>query len=124
MTKNIITKFNPKFHNDNFDAEENFCNQLKEVIVSNFAEEYYEYLEYKLDYLKTRCESKYAEVLLLRFQKERNHPDEEVYNDYDNPCYEYCEYLEELINDVELEMKQLEDDCDKKDKEMRELKVA
>ena len=115
-----ITKFNPKFHNHHLDAEENFCNQLKEFS----KDEYYDYLFIRLDYLKTRCASLDAEIYLLDFQKERNHPDEDVYNDYDNPCYEYCEYLEELINDVELEMKQLEDDCDKKDKEMRELKVA
>jgi len=121
MYKSKITKFNPKFQNDNLDAEENFCNQLKEFS----SDEYYEYLEIRLDYLKTRSESKYAEVLLLRFQKERNHPDEDVYDDYNNPCYEYVEYLDELIYEVEFEIKELDDEHKiMREKEERELKVA
>ena len=120
-----ITKFNPKFHNHHFDAEENFCNQLKEVLENDYlSDEYYEYLMLKEDYLKKRYESKYAEIFLLDFQQERNHPDEDVYDDYNNPCVEYCDHLEEMIEEVKTEIKQLEDDFDKKDKEMRELKVA
>ena len=132
--KTTITKFNPKLHNHHLDAEENFQNQLKEVFKNDYlSEEYNEYLYLKLDYLKTRCESKYAEISLLEFQQERNHPDKDIYDDYDNPCYEYCEHLEELIKEVRTQIKQFNHDFaikakelyyDKKDKEVRELKVA
>jgi len=121
MYKNKITKFNPKFQNDNLHAEENFCNQLKEFS----SDEYYDYLHIRLDYLKARCASLDAEVYLLDFQKERNHPDEDVYDDYNNPSYANCEYFEECIEKVETEIKQLDDEHKiMREKEERELKVA
>jgi hypothetical protein len=123
--KTTITKFNPKFQNDNLEIEENFCNQLKEVLKNDYlSDEYYEYLSLKLDFLKSKLENTYDEIYLLEFQEERNHPDEDVYDDYNNPNYASCEYYEERIKEYETEMKQLEDDFNKKDKEMRELKVA
>ena len=127
MIKNTITKFNPKFHNDNLDAEENFCNQLKEVLKNDYlSEEYYQYLELKLATIKTSVEKEYAEMFLIDFQDKRNHPDENVATkNYHNSFKDdYCDRLEELIKEIETEMKQLEDDFDKKDKEMRELKVV
>ena len=127
MIKNTITKFNPKFYNDKLDTEENFCNQLKEVLKNDYlSDEYYEYLMLKEDYLKKQYESKYAEMFLIDFQDKRNHPDKNVatQNYHNNFNDAYCDHLEELIKEIETEMKQLEDDFDKKDKEMRELKVV
>ena len=74
--KTTITKFNPKFQNDNLEIEENFCNQLKEVLKNDYlSDEYYEYLSLKLDFLKSKLENTYDEIYLLEFQEERNHPD-------------------------------------------------
>ena len=120
MFQETITKFNPKFYNYDFSAEENFVNQLQEVLNRDYEnEELNEYLQLQLEHLKTLCESAYARMFLIDFQQERNHPDEDVYDDRNNPCREYCESLEEQIKEVEMQIKQLEDDFDKKCKEMK-----
>ena len=106
-----ITKFNPELYKRDLSDDENFITQLKDANKKDFRnDEYLEYLHLKLDYLKSFCESLYAEMFLLDFQKERNHPDKDIYIDTDdNPSSAMCHYyedevkeLKELIDKVEI----------------------
>jgi len=128
MTKLRISKrtpFNPNFIEETREmklentkqveitkTEEEFCNQLK------LSQEYYEYLELKLAYLKLRYESKCAEISLVSFQEKRNHPNADVTETAYEPEYYFniCDYYEECIKECKTEMKEF----NKKDKELIE----
>ena len=122
--KTTITKFNPKFYNNTLSDEENFVNQLKDANKKDFRnDEYFEYLHLQRDNLNAFCESAYARMFLLDFQKERNHPDKDVYDDYDNPNSAMCEYYEERIKEVEELIDEVEKEYFKKHEEIN-TKVA
>ena len=103
--KEVITKYNPNFANtEKFDEETCFYMQLTD-------DEKSEYLGMQIQHLKSRISSLYDEIFMNDFQRERNHPDTELYRTDSmsmTPCDEYVELLEENLVDLEKKEKELD----------------
>ena len=103
--REVITKYNPDFANtEKFDEETCFYMQLTD-------DEKDEYLDIQIDHLKSKIKSLNDEIFLNDFQRERNHPDFELYRTDSNsmtPCYEYVKLLEIDLVDLEKKQKELE----------------
>jgi len=103
--KEVITQYNEDFANtEKFDEETCFYMQLTD-------DEKDEYLGMQIDHLKSRIRSLNDEIFLNDFQRERNHPDRELYRTDSmsmTPCDEYVELLEKDLVDLEKKQKELE----------------
>jgi len=103
--KEVITQYNPDFANtEKFDEETCFYMQLTD-------DEKSEYLNMKIEHLKSRISSLYDEICMNDFQRERNHPNTELYRTDSmsmTPCVEYVELLEENLVDLEKKEKELD----------------
>jgi hypothetical protein len=103
--KEVITKYNPDFANtEKFDEETCFYMQLTDAEKS-------EYLNMQIEHLKSRISNLYDEIFMNDFQRERNHPDRELYRTDSmsmTPCDEYVELLEENLVDLEKKEKELD----------------
>ena len=102
--EDIKTQYNPNLRNENLedkfeDSDEiNFYHQLT-------GDEKYDYLNLKIIMLEKKQEAMFAEVDLIEFQTDRNHPDKEIYkthhtghyNSY-TPTYELALDLDEKID--------------------------
>ena len=104
-TKEVITQYNEDIakYTDHTE-EESFYMQLTDNEKS-------EYLNMQIEHLKSRISNLYDEIFMNDFQRERNHPDTELYRTDSNsmtPCDEYVELLEENLVDLEKKEKELD----------------
>jgi len=97
-TEEVITQYNSDFANtEKFDEETCFYMQLTH-------DEKDEYLDMQIHHLKSRIRNLNDEIFLNDFQRERNHPDRELFRTDSmsmTPCYEYVELLEKNLDDLE-----------------------
>ena len=102
--EDIKTQYNPKIRHSHLSNEfensdeTNFYNQLTN-------DEKYDYLHLKIIMLEKKQEAMFAEVDLIEFQTDRNHPDEEIYKTHHTghfnshtPTNELALDLDEKIN--------------------------
>ena len=104
-TKEVITQYNEDIakYTDHTE-EESFYMQLTDNEKS-------EYLNMQIEHLKSIISNLYDEIFMNDFQRERNHPDTELYRTDSNsmtPCDEYVELLEENLVDLEKKEKELD----------------
>ena len=90
-----ITKYNPKFENQDFPLHDNFVNQLP-------PEERYEFDEIELELMQKRTELWIAEIAYNNFIEDRNHPDQVDVRD--QPCWENVEDLEKQIEELKTKL--------------------
>lgn len=91
------TQYNPKLKLDENCDECNFYEQLT-------FDEKYEYLELKIESLKQRQKSMFAEVNFIEFLTDRNHPDEEIYKTHHTGFYNSNIPTDELAFDLDKEI--------------------
>ena len=97
------TQYNPKLRSSHLttpfeDSDDtNFYQQLT-------FDEKYEYVELKIESLTKRQEAMFAEVDLIEFQTDRNHPDEEIYKTHLTGHYNSYTPTNELALDLDEEI--------------------
>ena len=105
----VITKYNEDFANvEKFDEETCFYMQLTH-------DEKEEYLDMQITHLKSRISNLNDEIFMNDFQRERNHPDRELYRTDSNsmtPSDEYVELLEENLVDLYKKQKSLDNEIE------------
>ena len=120
-TEEVITQYNSDFANtEKFDEETCFYMQLTH-------DEKDEYLDMQIHHLKSRIRNLNDEIFLNDFQRERNHPDKELYRTDSNsmtPCDEYVELLEENLVDLYKKQKTLDNEIEFKKSLNTESEVA
>lgn len=101
----VITQYNPDFANtEKFDEDTCFYMQLSD-------DEKWEYNDLQITHLKSKIRYYNDEICLNDFQRERNHPDRELFRTDSmsmTPCDEYVELLEKDLVDLEKKQKELE----------------
>ena len=90
-----ITKYNPKFENQEYSQHENFVNQLP-------PEERYEFDELELEVTRKQMKLWIAEISYNRFLAERDHPDQDDIRD--QPCREGVVHLLEQIEELKTKL--------------------
>ena len=120
-TEEVITQYNSDFANtEKFDEETCFYMQLTH-------DEKDEYLDMQIHHLKSRIRNLNDEIFMNDFQRERNHPDKELYRTDSNsmtPCDEYVELLEENLVDLYKKQKTLDNEIEFKKSLNTESEVA
>tara|TARA_B100000780_G_C21043543_1_gene418848 strand:+ start:66 stop:434 length:369 start_codon:yes stop_codon:yes gene_type:complete len=105
----VITKYNEDFANvEKFDEETCFYMQLTH-------DEKDEYVDMQITHLKSRISNLNDEIFMNDFQRERNHPDRELYRTDSNsmtPSDEYVELLEENLVDLYKKQKSLDNEIE------------
>tara|TARA_B100001059_G_scaffold184268_1_gene185791 strand:- start:456 stop:785 length:330 start_codon:yes stop_codon:yes gene_type:complete len=92
----VIKQYNPDFANtEKFDEETCFYMQLT-------YDEKDEYLDLKIQYLKSRINNLEDEISLNNFQRLRNHPNRELYRTDSMSMTPYDEYVELLEEELEV----------------------
>ena len=119
--KELITIYNEDIakHTDHTE-EESFYMQLNH-------DEREEYLDMQITHLKSRISNLNDEIFMNDFQRERNHPDKELYRTDSNsmtPCDEYVELLEENLVDLYKKQKTLDNEIEFKKSLNTESEVA
>ena len=104
-TKEVITQYNEDIakYTDHTE-EESFYMQLT-------YDEKEEYLDMQITHLKSRIRNLNDEIFMNDFQRERNHPDKELYRTDSNsmtPCDEYVELLRKELVDLYKKQKSLD----------------
>ena len=107
--KEVITIYNEDIakHTDHTE-EESFYMQLNH-------DEKEEYLDMQITHLKSRISNLNDEIFMNDFQRERNHPNRELYRTDSmsmTPCYEYVEMLEENLVDLYKKQKSLDNEIE------------
>jgi hypothetical protein len=97
------TQYNPKLRSSHLTTpfeDSNYTNFYQQLTF----DEKYEYVELKIESLKQRQESMFAEVDLIDFMTERNHPDEELYKTHHTGFYNSYIPTNELAFDLDEEI--------------------
>jgi hypothetical protein len=108
-TEEVITQYNSDFANtEKFDEETCFYMQLTH-------DEKEEYLDMQITHLKSRISNLNDEIFMNDFQRERNHPNRELYRTDSNsmtPCDEYVELLRKELVDLYKKQKSLDNEIE------------